>query len=176
MALALGTTRETAYATNLEKLKPHMTGAVGLLFTSRDPRTVTDFCDAFHPTDFARAGDVAPRDFTIPPGVVYSAAGELAAAAGGEEEPLSHTMEPQLRKLNVPTRLVRGKVTLEMDGGFPVCRNGDTLNSNQTALLKMFGVRVAEFRVRLKAHWTKESGEIETYVKPEKEEDVEMEA
>lgn len=170
MALALGTTPETAYAGNLDKLKTHMTGAVGLLFTSRDPASVMQFCADFHPSDFARAGDVAPRDFSIPAGVVHAFAGENGGEAEGEPL-LSHTVEPQLRKLGVPSRLVRGKITLEMDGGFPVCKTGDTLNSQQTALLKMFGVRVAEFRVRVKAHWVKQSGEIETF---EKEEDVEM--
>ncbi|EDN05899.1 mRNA turnover protein [Histoplasma capsulatum] len=158
MAVALGNTPETACAPNLEKLAPYLTGAVGLLFTSRSPQSVLDFFDSFHPTDFARAGAVAPRSFTIPSGIVYSQAGEVSSSL---DAPLSHTIEPTLRKLGVPTRLIGGKVVLEMDGdGYQVCKAGETLDSRQTTLLKIFGVAVAEFRVEMKAQWNREDGSI----------------
>ena len=166
MALALGTTPETACAPNINKLAPYITGAVGLLFTSRSPQSVLDFFSSFRPLDFARAGNVSPRDFTIPSGVVYSRGGEIPET---EDEPLSHTIEPTLRKLGVPTRLIKGKVTLEMDGGYQVCKAGDTLDSRQTALLKMFGIAVAEFKVQMKARWSKDREEIEIL-----DEDVDM--
>ncbi|EGE04352.1 mRNA turnover protein 4 [Trichophyton equinum CBS 127.97] len=171
MAIALGTTPETAYAPNLNRLSPYLTGAVGLLFTSRDPQSVLDFFESFHPIDFARAGNITPRSFTIPSGVVYSRAGEIPAE---DDEPLSHTIEPTLRKLNVPTRLVKGKVMLEMEGdGYRVCKAGEELDSRQSTLLKMFGVAVAEFKVEMKARWEKESGEV---VVLEKKETMEVDA
>ncbi|KAI5309395.1 mRNA turnover and ribosome assembly protein [Ascosphaera atra] len=169
MAVALGTSPETAAATNTEKLNPYLTGAVGLLFTNRDPSSVHSFFDTFHPLDFARSGNVATRAFTIPEGIVYSQGGEVPAEY---DEPMSHTIEPQLRKLGVPTRLVKGKITLEMDGGYQVCREGQTLDSRQTTLLKMFGVKMAEFRVEMKALWKRETGEVEVLEK--KEEDADM--
>lgn len=159
MAVALGMTPETACAPNLDRLAPYLTGAVGLLFTSRDPQSVLDYFSSFHPADFARAGNISPLSFTIPPGIVYSRAGEIPA---DEDEPLSHTIEPALRKLGVPTKLVKGKVVLEMEGeGYKVCEAGETLDSRQTTLLKMFGVAVVEFKVQMKARWSKEGGEIE---------------
>lgn len=161
MAVALGTTPETAFAPNLDKLTPYLTGAVGLLFTNRDPQSVLDHFASFTPLDFARAGTVAPRSFTIPPGTVYATAGEIDPE---HDEPLSHTIEPTLRKLGVPTRLVKGKVTLEMEGGYRVCKEGDTLDSRQTTLLKMFGVAVAPFKVVMKARWSKKGGEGEVEV------------
>ncbi|KAI5280726.1 mRNA turnover and ribosome assembly protein [Ascosphaera aggregata] len=170
MALALGATPETACAPNLDKLRPYLTGAVGLLFTNRDPKDVLSYFEDFHPLDFARAGDVATRSFTIPQGTVYSQGGEVATE---NDQPLSHTIEPQLRKLGVPTRLVKGKVTLEMDGGYPVCKAGSTLNSRQTTLLKIFGVKMAEFRVAMKAQWTKETSEVKVLDKGE-EDDMDM--
>lgn len=51
----------------------------------------------------------------------------------------------------MPTRLVKGKVVLEDE--YTVCREGQKLDSNQTALLKMFGVAMAEFRVVVRAYW-----------------------
>ncbi|WEW61110.1 mRNA turnover and ribosome assembly protein [Emydomyces testavorans] len=164
MAVALGTTPETACARNLDKLSPLLTGAVGLLFTSRHPPSVLEYFSSFHPLDYARAGTVSPRAFTIPAGIVYAHAGEVPAE---HDEPLSHTVEPALRKLGLPTRLVQGRVVLEMEGGYRVCEAGETLDSRQTALLKMFGVMVAEFKVEMRARWSRETGEVELLRKDE---------
>ncbi|RAL14559.1 ribosome assembly factor MRT4 [Aspergillus homomorphus CBS 101889] len=161
MAVALGHTPENEAAPNLHKLSPTLTGAVGLLFTSRDPTTVRDYFESFRPLDYARAGTVSTRAFTIPAGLVYARAGEIPAA---EDEPISHTIEPELRKLGVPTRLVKGKVMLELtegQEGYPVCRAGEVLDSRQTTLLKMFGVVSSEFHVALKGHWTRSTNAVE---------------
>ena len=72
--------------------------------------------------------------------------------------PLAHSVEPGLRKLGLPTRLVKGKV--ELGGEFVVCREGEVLGSGQTTLLKMFGVAMAEFRVGIEAYWERETGEV----------------
>ncbi|KAH8705341.1 putative 60S acidic ribosomal protein P0 [Talaromyces proteolyticus] len=160
MAVALGNTAETAFAENLDKLTPFLTGAVGLLFTSRSADDVLAYFDSFAPSDYARAGTVSTRAFTIPNGVVYSRAGEIPIT---EDEPISHTVEPTLRKLGVPTRLVKGKVMLELtegEEGHLVCREGETLDSKQTTLLKMFGVATSEFRVVMKAQWDRDTHQI----------------
>ncbi len=75
-----------------------------------------------------------------------------------EDVPVAHSVEPHLRKLGLPTRLVKGKV--ELDGEFVVCKEGDVLGSGQTTLLKMFGVAMAEFRVGVEAYWERETGEV----------------
>ncbi|QKX58340.1 uncharacterized protein TRUGW13939_05462 [Talaromyces rugulosus] len=173
MAIALGNTAETAYAENLDKLTPFLTGAVGLLFTSRPPADVLAYFDSFSPLDFARAGTVSTRAFTIPNGVVYSRAGEIPVS---DDEPISHTVEPALRKLGVPTRLIKGKVLLELtDGekGYLVCREGETLDSRQTTILKMFGVASSEFRVLMKAQWEREDHTVTVLEKSDAEMDVE---
>ena len=72
--------------------------------------------------------------------------------------PLAHSVEPNLRKLGLPTRMVKGKV--ELDGEYVVCKEGDVLGSGQTTLLKMFGVAVAEFKVGVEAYWERETGEV----------------
>ena len=75
-----------------------------------------------------------------------------------EDVPMAHSMEPNLRKLGVPTRLVKGKV--ELDQEYVICREGEILGSGQTTLLKAFGVATAEFRVELRAYWEKETGKV----------------
>ena len=174
MAVALGQDPETEVAPNLHLLYPYMTGGVGLLFTSRTPESVIDYFDSFRPLDFARAGTQSTRSFTIPNGLVYSRAGEIPVS---EDEPISHTVEPALRKLGVPTRLVKGKVVLEMtDGedGYRVCREGETLDSRQTSLLKMFGVATSEFHVAVLAYWNRKDDKV-TFLQ-KKESDMEVDA
>jgi len=46
---------------------------------------------------------------------------------------------------------VRGKVTL--DGDWELCKEGQELNSHQTALLKSFGIAMAEFSVKVIAYY-----------------------
>src|SRR5690349_19750469 len=102
MAKALGSTPETAYQNNTHLLSPYLAGNVGLLFTDRDPSAIIEHFAANTPTDFARAGTPASRRFAIPAGTVYSLGGEVAAE---DDVPMAHSLEPELRRLNVPTSL-----------------------------------------------------------------------
>ncbi|KAK3898186.1 ribosome assembly factor mrt4 [Staphylotrichum tortipilum] len=163
-ARALGTTPEDAQADGLHLLTRHLSGSVGLLFTNRDPSTITDHFASLTQVDFARAGTVASRTFTVPPGLVYSTGGEVPAE---HDVPVAHTLEPELRRLGMPTRMVKGKVCLGGDEsgegsaeGYTVCREGQVLDSRQTRLLKLFSVCMSEFRVDLLAYWSAASGEV----------------
>lgn len=146
MAKALGTTPEDEYQTNTAKLSKYLAGNVGLLFTDREPSAISEyFSNSLH-TDFARAGTQASRTFTIPAGTVYSMGGEINTE---EDTPMAHSLEPELRKLNVPTSLDKGRITLQNE--YTVCEEGKMLDSRQTRLLKLFGVATAEFKVDLVA-------------------------
>lgn len=114
--------------------------------------------------DFARAGAVATRTFTVPPGPVYSTGGEVPPE---HDVPVAHTLEPELRRLGMPTRMVKGRVCLgSEDGeggggeGYTICRQGDVLDSRQTRLLKLFSVCMSEFRVTLVAYWSAATGQV----------------
>ncbi|KOS18711.1 mRNA turnover protein 4 -like protein [Escovopsis weberi] len=161
MAKALGQTPEDALAPGIEALAPHISGTVGLLLTNRPAQSVIDYFAALSLVDFARAGVSAPRAFSIPAGVVYATAGEVPAE---HDVPLEHTIEPELRRLGVPTRMVKGRIVLgDADGeGEPyvVCREGDVLDSRQTRLLKLFGVCLSEFKVQVLAYWSAATSEV----------------
>ena len=146
MAKALGTTPEEEYQPSTHLLSKYLVGNVGLLFTNRQVSAVTEYFDGFSKTDFARAGTPASRSFTVPADIVYSLGGEVPIE---DDVPMAHSLEPELRKLNVPTRLVKGKITL--DNPYTVCKEGDILDSRQTRLLKLFGVATADFTVQLSA-------------------------
>ena len=169
MARAIGKTPEDAAADNLDKLSRYLKGNVGLIFTNRDPAALLEYLGSLSAVDFARAGNVAPRSFTIPAGIVYSTGGEVPAE---HDVPMGHTIEPELRRLNVPTRMDKGKVRLGEDGGegYTVCKEGDVLDSRQTRLLKLFSVCMSEFTVQVKAYWSASSTEI-TVVDGDKDEE-----
>ena len=146
MAKALGHNAEEEHLPNVSRLTSHLRGSVGLLFTSQAPDDILGFFSEYIQTDFARAGILAPRSFTVPEGVVYSRAGEVPCE---DDVPVSHSLEPTLRKWGMPSKLVKGRVML--DDPYDVCKEGRELNSHQTALLKLFGIPMADFRVQIKA-------------------------
>lgn len=147
MAKALGSSAEDEPLPNLSSLHTLMHGHVGLLFTSRSPASIRDFFDSYSRMSFARAGATAPLRVTIPAGQVYSRAGQIPIE---DDVPLPAAMEPSVRKCTLPTRLEKGKVMLDND--YTVCEAGDQLNSHQTALLKIFGIELAEFAIRIRGY------------------------
>ena len=158
MKKALGNDPATEPALNTHKLtvaasgeEDYFNGDIGLLFSPRTPLEIQAYFSTFRPLDYARAGTQATRSFTIPAGIVHSRGGEVLEE---EDVPMAHSMEPNLRKLGPPTRLVKGKIQLENE--YPVCMEGDILGSGQTTLLKMFGVATAEFKVEVLAWWSAE--------------------
>ena len=167
MAHALGSSTETEHLPGLAALREYLSGEVGVLCTNRSTEEIEEYFTNFVESDYARAGVTAQDDFLIPKGVPLTT---HYGVEDGEEDPISMAIEPRLRKLNIPTRIVRGKVILEEsaeaedvmndDEGYVVCRAGDVLDSRQTEILKIFGARMAEFRVNLSAVYDKTSAKV----------------
>jgi len=163
MTVALGRDAETECVPGVCALAPHITREVGLLFTNREPAQIQQYFESFVSSDFARSGATAPYDCKIPPGECHT----MYGVEGGADDPLPMSIEPTLRKLGMPTKLVKGKIFLEesaegMDDeeGYMICKEGDTLDSRQTTLLKIFGVRMAEFKMDLKAMYDKSNSHV----------------
>lgn len=155
MAKALGTSEGDEVLPGVSGLGEFLAGNVGLLFTSWSAERVLEFFEGYSEVDFARAGIPAARTFTVPAGVVYSTAGEQAPE---DDVPLPHSLEAMVRKCGMPTRLEKGRVMLDQD--YVLCEEGKVMKSNQTALLKLFGVAMAEFRVRVLAYWSAATQEV----------------
>ncbi|KAF2198457.1 mRNA turnover protein-like protein 4 [Delitschia confertaspora ATCC 74209] len=149
MAKALGITPAEEHLPNLSALTKYVDGNVGLFFTNREPKEILEHFSSFSETDYARAGVAATQTFTVPAGVVHSRGGELPEE---DDVPLPHSQEVTVRKWGMPTKLVKGKVMLEEP--YTVCKEGQVLNSHQTALLKLFGVAMADFKIDMKAYYS----------------------
>lgn len=163
MMVGLGQTAETECVPGVSALGPYVKGEMGLLFTNREPSEIEEYFQDSLNLDYARSGTTATQEIIIPPGQLHT----MYGVDGGEEDPLPIQIEPTLRKLGIPTRIVKGKVVLEerpegaMDDdeeGYLVCREGDTLDSRQTNILKILGVRMSEFKIDLKAVFDKNAG------------------
>ena len=131
-----------------------------MLLTSHPPKVVEEWFESFIKTDFPRAGIAAPVTFTVPAGTVYSRGGQVDIE---DDSPLPHSLEPTLRQLGMPTRLQKGIITLDSD--YTVCKEGDTLDSKQTRLLKQFGIACAEFKINLVGYWNKTNGDVQVLKK-----------
>ena len=134
MAIAFGKNEAEAHVPGSHLVSEALVGSVGLFFTN-DPRaTVTEWFAQYGEADFARSGNKATASVTLK-------AGPLAD--------FSHTMEPQMRKLGMPTSLQRGVVTLDRD--YKVCDKGDVLTPEQCRILKLFNHQQAVFHIQLTA-------------------------
>jgi mRNA turnover protein 4 len=150
MAKALsGVNQDDEYMPGMHGLLKYFKGDVGLLFSPRGPAEVLEHFESFAPVSFAKAGAEATYDFVIPEGIVYSTGGLVAQE---DDVPLPHSVEATIRKWGIPTRLDKGKVILDQE--HVVCKEGQSLDSNQTSLLKFFGVAMSEFKVSIDAYWS----------------------
>lgn len=97
-----------------------MSGSVGLLFTHSPPAEVADWFNTHERKDYARTGNIATRTVILPEGPILT--------QSDPSEPLAGPLEPQLRKLGIPTELKRGVPTLRHE--FTVCREGKRIDTN----------------------------------------------
>lgn len=97
-------------------------------------------------------------------------------------EAFPHSMEPQLRKLGLSSKLERGVPTLSAE--HVVCKQGDVLSSEQvryaslrcheheyidgvqSQLLKLLGEKLSTFRITLLARWDSESSSMTQIAEP----------
>jgi len=150
LALALGKSPETEYKKNLYEISSRLAGNSCLLFTDEPQDKVLTWFDSYTSLDYARGGDPAPETITLD---------------AGPYKQFSHSIEPHMRSLGLPTSLERGVVTLIKD--HTVCTEGKPLTSEEASILKLFGIQLAEFKLTVDCVWSndgKNGGRFEEFV------------
>ncbi|VDK42767.1 unnamed protein product [Anisakis simplex] len=158
MALALGKDTSTEYAKQLHKVSNVLKGQCGLMFTNVDREEVIRYFEEFKENDFARGGQEATETVELPEGPLPQ---------------FAFSIEPQLRKLGLPTKLDRGMLTVlpaspfqimfilgivTLISDFTVCKKGVVLTADQARILKLLGYMLSIFQINIRASWTKEKG------------------
>ena len=128
MAKALGESPELEVKKGLCGIAQRLSGSVGLLFTDSVPAEVADWFETHERKDFARSGNVAVSDVVLEQGLVMT-------IGLSEPEPLAGSLEPQLRKLGMPTELKRGVPTLRQE--FVVCKKGKRIDTNAVSRVQV---------------------------------------
>lgn len=146
MQLALGRTPATEYLSSLSKISPFLVGKVGLMLTNRSPQEVLEYFNKLEMEDYARAGNYVKETVVIDEGPL---------------DGFQHTMEPLLRSLGLMTTLKKGIIHLLQP--FTICSKGDVLTPEQAKLLKLFQRPLAQFKIKVKAHWNKKNEQVQVF-------------
>lgn len=145
MAIALGHDESSELLPGISHLTRGLKGDLGLLCTDVAPNALNDLFASRETQVYARTGNLA-----IMTVVIEADDGGLRNVATGEL--LSATQEPQLRQAGVPTKLRGGAILLSADN-YTVCSAGEQLTVDQARILKIFGIKMATFKVELAAHY-----------------------
>lgn len=157
MAIALGLDESSELMTSAAKVAKSLTGNVGILFSNQDKETITSIFDQSNELDYARTGNRSTM--TV---VIEADPSGLRNYENGT--PLSPTLEVQLRKAGMPTKLRGGSILLN-SSQYQICRQGEKLNVDQTRILKIMGIRMAPFEICITGHLSEE-GEFKTFECP----------
>jgi mRNA turnover protein 4 len=141
MAMALGRDAATEKAEGLHKVSQLLKGQCGLMFTNETEKKVLKFFKEYSESDNARAGQEVDVDISLEKGPLPQ---------------FAFSVEPQLRKLGLPTKLEKGVIELIDD--FIVCKAGDKLNPEQAKILKLLDHKLSHFQVNVIAHWSADKG------------------
>eukprot|EP01071_Lankesteria_metandrocarpae_P015207 Lankesteria_metandrocarpae@DN9433_c0_g1_i1.p1 len=135
---ALGTTPETEAADGMAKLSKMLVGERGVLFSDANKAEVESVLSDFRPMQLARTGELAT--LTV----------ELEADSDVFSK-FPHSMEPELRKLGLPTELQDGVIRL--CNSVTVCSANEPLKARQTQILKHLDVKMSQFTVDVVGSW-----------------------
>ncbi|XP_043284138.1 mRNA turnover protein 4 homolog [Venturia canescens] len=141
MALGLGRKPEEEVVDGIHKLSLALKGQCGLLFTNRSKSKVLEWMNQYEEEDYARSGFVVKETIVLPEGPLPD---------------FSHSIEPHLRQLGMPTALQKGVVTLIKD--YEVCKKGHQLTPEQARILKLFGRQLAAFKLKPLGFFSKKKG------------------
>jgi len=140
MQLALGLRPENEIFENIHIIAQKLCGNRGLLFSNSSPEEVKATLDNFQPEDFAKSGFVSLKTIILKEGTQSL-------------DSFPQSLEPQFRKLGLPTLLKSSKIHLM--GDFTLCTQGKMLTPEQSQLLKLLGIKMARFKVTIEASWHK---------------------
>lgn len=140
--LAFGKNKEESYMPNLFHIVQEYdnlnANEVGLLFTNEKATDIEKDIKTVKEAEFARGGFVAKTDITKAKGLL---------------EGFPTSMFEHLRRLQMPVSINKG--TIELLEDFEVCKINEQLTPERAEILKLLGIKLAEFKLTLKFKFEK---------------------
>eukprot|EP01132_Coremiostelium_polycephalum_P005424 gene5424-6766_t len=136
MSVGLGKSEEDEMKPNLHKVSENLEGECALFFTNEPKDSVVSYFNMFSEKDFPRSGFEHTETITLKEGPIPS---------------MTHSMEPYLRSLGLPTTLKNGVINLERD--YHLCEQGVAITPDQAKLLQLFDYKISEFKFTIKGYW-----------------------
>ncbi|XP_058191837.1 uncharacterized protein LOC131308827 [Rhododendron vialii] len=143
MQVSLGRSVADEIRPGLHKVSKLLHGDSGLCCTNLPNDEVQRLFNEYEEHEFARTGSTATEKVELNEGPL---------------DQFTHEMEPLLRKLGMPVRLNKGVVELVSD--FVVCEEGKPLSPESAHILRLLGIKMASFRLRLVCRWSPEGFEV----------------
>ncbi|KAF3690024.1 mRNA turnover protein 4 -like protein [Channa argus] len=143
MVVALGKGETDEYKDNLHKVSKYLRGEVGVLFTNKTKEEVQEYFSHFKDMDYARSGNKAQMDITLDEGPL---------------EQFTHSMEPQLRQLGLPTALKKGKNKLMRC--FDLCEKSSSAQPSERRCISHGAWDMSEDWICVLHVWTSNEGKM----------------
>jgi mRNA turnover protein 4 len=132
IANVFGTTAEGSVQPNLRELNCYLPPHTGVFMTNEPHEKVIQFLESMTRPDFSQTGDIAPKTFTVPVGLLSQ---------------FTFNMGSYLQGLGLPVQLENGSVTNIRD--HDICTAGEPLTRNAAQLLRRFGVKMGKFEAKM---------------------------
>ncbi|TNJ29278.1 Ribosomal protein L10 [Giardia muris] len=146
MRFALGKSEEDSYRQRTWQLGRLLRGMTGLLFTNATRDELEKALAASKTNCSAVGGDIATETILIPKGPL-------------DRDRYSFSLEPELRKLGLPTQLQNG--IIHVMGDYTICQEGQQLTAAQARLLNHFGHSLGQRSLSIRGVWHKATEDLD---------------
>ena len=138
IGVALGHDEETSYRPHTYRIAADLKGHCTLFFTNRTREECEEIFDKFEEEEFATGGAIAPETIVLEKG--FNALKQF-----------SHSMEPHLRQLGLPTRLVNSQIELLSD--YLLAEEGKPLTVEKCKILKLLEKKMSRLKFQIKSFY-----------------------
>lgn len=138
IAIALGHDEESTYKPNSYRVANDLKGHCTLFFTNRTREECQVIFDKFEEEEYATGGAIAPETIVLEKGFITL-------------KQFSHSMEPHLRQLGLPTRLVNSQIELLSD--YLLAEEGKPLTVEKCKVLKLLEKKMSRLKFQIKSYY-----------------------
>lgn len=135
IGVALGTDEENSYKPHTYRISQDLKGHCTLFFTNKDKEECEEIFNKFEEEEYATGGAIAQETIVLEKGF-------------DSLKKFGHSMEPFLRQLGLPTRLVNSQIELLSD--YLLSEEGKPLTVEKCKILKLLDKKMSRLKFQIK--------------------------